>query len=432
MAYSLDRRTLARCCAALAAAVAVLPAAGAHAAALANPCAKPAVTNFLGADATKPGVVDLYFFHAEGAPVTYYECVSGHGARRLGTLTSAAAEPTVLRDATTWSCDRLVRRFVATAPRPGAAAPALGTYSVRTMSCAERFELRVPRRVGRGRMIDMRVVDRWGIGGIRPDLCVTAPGGSRRCSQLRFARAVTVAARRLRANTRGTVRVELRVRDRRVRSAAVTVGGGALAKPRALPVVLATGDSMMQGIDGFLADELADSARVRSDVRPGTAIGKTLDWLRWSATQVARVRPRVTVMAIGANEGWPMRTPAGSTVECCGEPWEAEYARRVRTMMQMYLRGGRGRIVWLTLPAPRGERLTPIFDAVNRAVVRAGAGLPGATVLRIDLLFSPDGYRDVMRWRGASVRVREPDGVHLNVAGTAIAATAIARAIAAG
>ena len=51
------------------------------------------------------------------------------------------------------------------------------------------------------------------------------------------------------------------------------------------------------------------------------------------------------------------------------------------------------------------------------------------TVLRADLIFSPNGYRDVMRYRGAKVRVREPDGVHLNVAGTAIAATAIARVL---
>ena len=50
-------------------------------------------------------------------------------------------------------------------------------------------------------------------------------------------------------------------------------------------------------------------------------------------------------------------------------------------------------------------------------------------MLRTDVLFSPDGYRDVMRWRGRDVRVREPDGIHLNVSGTAIAASAIVRAI---
>ena len=115
---------------------------------------------------------------------------------------------------------------------------------------------------------------------------------------------------------------------------------------------------------------------MRSDVRPGTAIGKDTDWLGRAASQAARVRPRVTVVAIGANEGWPKQTPAGTAVECCGAVWEAEYARRVRTMMRSYLRGGRGRVVWLTLPAPRGERLTPIFDAVNRAVVQAARASP--------------------------------------------------------
>jgi hypothetical protein len=32
-----------------------------------------------------------------------------------------------------------------------------------------------------------------------------------------------------------------------------------------------------------------------------------------------------------------------------------------------------------------------------------------------------------MRYRGRDVHVREPDGIHLNVPGTAIAATAVAQ-----
>ena len=392
-----------------------------------SPCVAPRVTNFLAADATHPGVISLYFFHAEGAPVTYYECVRGR-ARRLGSVTSAAGTPTLLSDATRWSCDRVTRRFVATAPRPGGSL-ALGTYSVRTMSCAHRFELAVPRRVALGDLLRVRVADTWAIGGIRPRLCVTPPSGLRRCSTIAFPRAVAVVRQRVRAGTRGRLRVELRIHDRRVRSAVVAVG---VAGPRATaapPIVLATGDSMIQGTDGFLADELGDAATVRSDIRPGTAIGKGLQWLNWSAAQVARLHPAATVVAIGANEGWPQQTPDGAKVACCGEPWEAEYTRRVRTMMRTYLRRGRGRVVWLMLPAPRGERLTPIFDAANRAFLRAGEGLARVTVLRTDLLFTPNGYRDVMRYRGADVRVREPDGVHLNVAGTAIAATAIVAAL---
>jgi lysophospholipase L1-like esterase len=386
------------------------------------------VTNFLAADATRPGVISLYFFGAQGAPVTYFECVRGR-AQRLGSKTTPDGSPTLLRDATTWSCDRLTRRFVATAPRPDAT-QVLGTYSVRTMSCARRLRLSAPRRVARGATLRIRVADSWGIGGIRPTLCVTLPGGARRCSVIAFPRAVAVASRRVRANARGRVRLELRVRDRRVGNAAVAVGVG-VERQAALPKVLSTGDSMMQGIDGFLADDLGDGAEVHSDVRPGTSIGKNLDWLRWSASQVRRLHPATTVVAIGPNEGWPQQTPAGARVECCGEPWETELSRRMGIMIATYLRRGRGHVIWLTLPAPRGGRLTPIFDAVNHAILRAGTGVPGVTILRMDQLFSPNGYRDAMRYRGVVVRVREPDGVHLNVAGTAIAATQIAQAIAA-
>jgi len=329
MALPFERPRVTRRRIALAAAAAVVfagaaPAAMAAAAPLApapaNPCANPLVTNFLAADATKPGVIDLHFFHAEGAEVTYFECASAN-ARRLGSVTSAAGTPTVLRDATTWSCRRLSRRFVATAPKPDGSL-ATGFYSVRTRSCAQRFDLRVPRRVQQGAMLHVRVADTWGIGEVRPDLCVTPAGGERRCSPLAFPRAVAIASRRFRANTRGRVKIELRIRDRRVRSATIAVGVQSARPVEAAPLVLATGDSMMQGIDGFLADDLGDAARLRSDVRPGTAIGKTLDWLDWSASQAARVRPRVTVMAIGANEGWPMQTPAGAKVECCGRLWE--------------------------------------------------------------------------------------------------------------
>ena len=54
--------------------------------------------------------------------------------------------------------------------------------------------------------------------------------------------------------------------------------------------------------------------------------------------------------------------------------------------------------------------------------MRAGRDIGGVRVLRMDLLFTPHGYREVMRYRGRDVRVREADGIHLNVAGTAIAA----------
>ena len=393
-----------------------------------NPCATTNITNFLAADITQAGVISLYFFGADGAPVTYYECI-GNRAKQLAKLQGdAAGTPTLLSDATTWSCDRLTRRFVATSPKEDGTLKA-GTYSVRTMSCASRFRINAPARVAQGKVVRVRVNDSWGIGGIQPLLCVTSPAGKRSCERVKFAKAVAVTTRRIRPNTRGRLLVEVRVRDRRVRSTTIDVGTGGGRRAAAPPTVLATGDSMMQGIDSFLADELADTATLKSDVRPGTAIGKNLDWLKWSTTQVSRVHPSTTVVAIGANEGWPSETPAGATVECCDEVWEEELARRIRTMMRTYLRRGHGRVVWMTLPAPDGDKKTAIFEAVNRAIIRAGNKMPRTTILRADLIFSPDGFRETMRYRGVTVRVREPDGIHLNAAGTAIAAKEIAEAL---
>ena len=96
----------------------------------------------------------------------------------------------------------------------------------------------------------------------------------------------------------------LRVGDRRVARTVVRVGRGGPSAGAAPPTVLATGDSTMQGIDGFLADELGDAATVVSDVRIGTGLSKSdqpalpaagdppaIQWALLAAMQVARERP---------------------------------------------------------------------------------------------------------------------------------------------
>jgi hypothetical protein len=184
----------------------------------------------------------------------------------------------------------------------------------------------------------------------------------------------------------------------------------------------------MQGVDNFLADELGDAGAVRSDIRIGTGVSKS-DWQAIAEAQVKRYKPRFTVMSLGVNEGFKMTTPAGAEVACCDDAWLAEYVRRVRAMMATYRRKGEGRVLWLTLPLPRGGPLTATITAVNGAIVRAAAGMKNVRVLRMDSLFTPNGFAEVIRYRGRYIRVRTADGIHLNVSGTAIAARVIAAAI---
>jgi hypothetical protein len=186
---------------------------------------------------------------------------------------------------------------------------------------------------------------------------------------------------------------------------------------------------MIQIIDSFLTLRIGfGSVRVRSDARISTGISKPslLDWAAHSQEQVNRLRPDVTVMFIGANDGFPM---AGA--DCCGQAWVMEYARRARRMMRAYARGGRARVYWLLLPMPRSGSFRTVYVAVNRALRRAQRGLD-EDVRLIDLarVFTPGGrYRDSMEIHGRRVQVRQGDGVHLNRTGASLAATHVIRAL---
>jgi hypothetical protein len=189
--------------------------------------------------------------------------------------------------------------------------------------------------------------------------------------------------------------------------------------------VLATGDSTMDGLDSFLSDQLGDDADVVSSVEPGLAISRADAFQPMAIKDVKRLRPATTVVSIGANEGWSMRTADGAIHECCDAQWVDEYARRVRLTMVTFGR----RVFWCTIIAQRDPRRVPIVAAVNAGILQAAQGLADVHVIRLDLLFSPDGYRETIRYRGRDVDVREPDGVHLSVAGAEIAAREVVKAI---
>ncbi len=378
-------------------------------------------TKFFYADATQEGVISL-FLDAPGGRVVYYERI-GEQLKRLGATQSAPGRQTIFREATTWSCVRLVRRFFAQGTLPDGS-QVKGDTDLRTRSCADRFDVVVPRSAATGSVVRVRVVDRWGIGGITPVLCIAPPKGSRSCDKFPFRRAVAVGTRRFRASARGRWRVELRVAGHSSRSA-VQVGGGRAAAPP--PNLLATGDSTMQGVDSFLASELGDSVRVRSEIQLGFGLSKTSRFRDFARQAVKRVKPTTTVYTAGGTEGATMPTPSGVSAKCCDERWVVEYARRVRSMMAIYGQGGHARVFWLTLPTPRSAAF--VTAAVNAAILRAAKGVNYVTVVRMDTIFTPNGYAEVIRYRGRNVRVRGDDGLHLTVAGTAIAASVIAKAI---
>lgn len=207
--------------------------------------------------------------------------------------------------------------------------------------------------------------------------------------------------------------------------------GSKPAPPGELDTVLVTGDSLSQPLDLELARGLAEDGGVETvrDSHVGTGVSKTdfVDWGRLSVQQVEKDTPDAVVVFIGANEGFPMPVAGGRAVECCGPEWAAEYASRVRRMMNTYRQDGEARVYWLTLPLPRDSERQRIARAVNAAI--EVAALPYRSQVRIldmEETFTPDDrYTDTLEIDGEDRIVRDPDGIHLNGVGAEVAAEAV-------
>jgi lysophospholipase L1-like esterase len=360
------------------------------------------------------GYVGLTLHAAPGAVVAITE-LAGQAAEPVASLTVTAPD-TELPRAVAWRCDRRVRVFVATAADGSTA-----RTEARTPSCRKRLDLDAPARARPGRAVRVRLRDRWGLGDATVRLCVRPPGGPGTCDERRVG--ADAARERVAMKRPGTWRVRARAPWGTVeRDVRVARRGGGLR-------LLVTGDSMIQPLDDFLRQRLrAEHVRVTSDPRISTGISKPslLDWPAHARSQARGIRPDVTVVFLGANDGFPM-----GDAPCCGEPWVHEYADRAGGMMESYARGGRGRVYWLALPAPRGGFFRQTFPAVNAALRRATtAERADARLIRLDRFFTPgDRYRDTMRIGGRTVRVRQRDGVHLSAAGASAAAGVIIRTL---
>jgi lysophospholipase L1-like esterase len=196
---------------------------------------------------------------------------------------------------------------------------------------------------------------------------------------------------------------------------------------RKLHTLLVTGDSMSQPLDEDLAQTLDPSGvHVIQDPHIGTGISNTVivDWGKLSVSQVKHDHPDAVVVFIGANDGYSMTGPGHKLVNCCTAEWAAIYATRARELMNTYRQNGVGRVYWLTLPTPRDHARAMNANVVNAAIDVAAE--PWATQVRIINtvpVFTPGGkYRDSMTINGEPTIVRQSDGIHLNDAGSSLAA----------
>jgi lysophospholipase L1-like esterase len=382
----------------------------------------------ISASTPQTGWIALQVSGPAGDQVTIQE-VTSTGAVPVASATIPAAGTLDLPKAAQWNCASSTRTFLATFVASDGGSQTSTTH-IATPTCTHRLRVRLsPRRVRARRAATIRIIDRWSLGALSGRACDAAPGARRSCRRFGL--------------PPGRSRAEVQLRPRRPgRYAILVTSEGAkaraslLVKPRSGRLrVLATGDSMIQIIDGDLAQRLAriEPTKLKSDAHISTGISKPfmLNWPKHAAATAHTFHPDVTIVFLGANDGFPMSTPSGRRVNCCGPDWVTEYAGRVRHMMRSYARRGAGTVYWLLLPAPRGRNFRAVFGPVNAALIRAARANEGVVHL-VDLrkVFSPHGqFRQYVRWHGHTVSARQPDGVHLSVGGAAIATDLIVRAL---
>jgi lysophospholipase L1-like esterase len=198
--------------------------------------------------------------------------------------------------------------------------------------------------------------------------------------------------------------------------------------------LLVTGDSMSQPLDQDLAQTLdPQGVQVTRDAHLGSGITNPIvvDWGKLSVHQVRQYHPQTVVVFIGANDSYSMPGPGGKQVNCCGAEWAALYAQRARQMMNTYRQGGAAHVYWLTLPTPRDRLRAKIATVVNAAIeVAAEPWRDEVTIVDTVPVFTPGNhYRDSMPVNAKLTIVRQSDGIHLNDAGSALAARLVLAAV---
>lgn len=187
--------------------------------------------------------------------------------------------------------------------------------------------------------------------------------------------------------------------------------------------VLVTGDSMSYPVDQEMAVQAPSGMVVHVDRHDGTGLTtQTVNWARLAVAQVARFEPDATVITIGGRDGGiPLPDGRRGLTECCGPRWLRLYANLLRPLARAYVRGGKGHLYWLTLPAPREALRAPLYEAVNESVALLAAEFPGEmTVIGVDGALSPGGFQEQISFEGLEIAPRTPDGIHLNHAGACV------------
>jgi hypothetical protein len=205
----------------------------------------------------------------------------------------------------------------------------------------------------------------------------------------------------------------------------------AAQQPAAAPGkrILVAGDSLSLFLADALRPMLAGRPQTafasRGKVSSGLARPDFFNWEREMATLAAAHAPDTVIVMIATNDNQTLARPDGTKIAFGRPGWDAEYARRVRRLVEIARSANpSARIYWLGAPVMADPKLNADVAAVNAVIARELAALPGCRYIDVSrTLADPAGrYAQAKLTPDGPKATRTKDGVHLTPFGAKLLA----------
>lgn len=213
-------------------------------------------------------------------------------------------------------------------------------------------------------------------------------------------------------------------------SSVTTVPARRVPTPRDPLRVWMAGDSLMGEIAQSYEESTSsiNDVSVSNSVQIGTGLARpdVYDWPAAVTREVAEANPDVVVLIFGSNDDQDMMVN-GHRVALGTAAWEAEYAQRVNQVMAAVASPNRT-VIWLEAPPTVRPKINRTYAVIDQVLTSAAAAHPGVRLVNLAPPLSPNGVFDqyLAGRSGQPVEVRDPDGVHLTLAGAALVTPLIA------
>jgi hypothetical protein len=195
--------------------------------------------------------------------------------------------------------------------------------------------------------------------------------------------------------------------------------------------ILVAGDSLSLFLADALRPMLAGRPQTafasRGKVSSGLARPDFFNWEREMASLAAAHAPDTVIVMIATNDNQTLTRPDGTKVAFGRPGWDAEYARRVRRLVEIARSTNpSARVYWLGAPVMADPKLNADVAAINTVIARELAALPGCRYIDVSrTLADPAGhYAQAKITPDGPKATRTKDGVHLTPFGAKLLANA--------